>query len=609
MAFTKKIPEWNASGVEPPQSLKDSGWKPGVKPAADHFNWLQTTASEAIKELQQKAGEVKKVNGQLPDANGNVNVNIDTSKLATKEELSSASTYIQQEMDDLEQTVGAHQADFVNLAIGKKTILNVTSDFKNKVPGSVVENPNKAAADTKSTSQIPSSTTWNEFSEYYYGTVSALDGTVRPTNTSVSSYISQQLFSFNIIEILTRKYGVEIFGGATTLAEKVAKAKTIIINLACNWLGYGSGPTGNKATLRIFNVQLNNWAQYDGANNVSSTVAMIKYPVSSSVLVNCIDNNGFVHFLAYAEPSDGTVPSIINTDYVSLDITASVSALADVKKDFNAHKADYVQHPGTGTTTNSGNAYTVTLNPAPTSYVDKMGLILTINADSTGTSTINVNGLGAKPVKKANGTDVTNLKAGGIYSLRYNTATGNFILQGEGGAGNATASDLLSGKTASTDAGDIVGTMPNRGIFNLALGATVPAGYYSGGIVPNGKKWASGTVTSSSDLDTKNFTYFNNTGTTSLSYVVISGLNFIPSKINLNRIDTGTGNMYESIYEYIPSLSHPYLVRLISYNYVSQVSQYMKYFEANVSPAYVNGTGFLLPVIRNSEVYNWTAVE
>lgn len=113
MAFTKKIPEWNASGVEPPQSLKDSGWKPGVKPAADHFNWLQTTASEAIKELQQKAGEVKKVNGQLPDANGNVNVNIDTSKLATKEELSSASTYIQQEMNDLEQTVAAHQTDYV----------------------------------------------------------------------------------------------------------------------------------------------------------------------------------------------------------------------------------------------------------------------------------------------------------------------------------------------------------------------------------------------------------------------------------------------------------------------------------------------------------------
>lgn len=132
MAFTKKIPEWNASGVEPPQSLKDSGWKPGVKPAADHFNWLQTTASEAIKELQQKAGEVKKVNGQLPDANGNVNVNIDTSKLATKEELSSASTYIQQEMNDLEQTVAAHQTEFAKLLTDVETLKKLRKERSNK---------------------------------------------------------------------------------------------------------------------------------------------------------------------------------------------------------------------------------------------------------------------------------------------------------------------------------------------------------------------------------------------------------------------------------------------------------------------------------------------
>lgn len=139
MAFTKKIPEWNASGVEPPQSLKDSGWKPGVKPAADHFNWLQTTASEAIKELQQKAGEVKKVNGQLPDANGNVNVNIDTSKLATKEELSSASTYIQQEMNDLEQTVVAHQADLASQASGKGASLIGINDSANQFTATNVE--------------------------------------------------------------------------------------------------------------------------------------------------------------------------------------------------------------------------------------------------------------------------------------------------------------------------------------------------------------------------------------------------------------------------------------------------------------------------------------
>lgn len=192
---------------------------------------------------------------------------------------------------------------------------------------------------------------------------------------------------------------------------------------------------------------------------------------------------------------------------------------AKLASDLATHKADYVSHPGTGTTTNSGNAYEVALNPVPTSYVDKMGLILTINADSTGASTINVNGLGAKPIKKANGTDVTNLKANGVYTVRYNSTTGNFILQGEGGSGNAIASDLLSGKTASTDAGDVVGTMPDRGTFNLGLGVTVPAGYYSGGTTASGKRWAKGTIAGD----------YNSTE--SRTYFTVSGLGFIASTI------------------------------------------------------------------------------
>lgn len=211
---------------------------------------------------------------------------------------------------------------------------------------------------------------------------------------------------------------------------------------------------------------------------------------------------------------------------VQKELQEKVSQLSDqgidtstlvTEEEFTSHKTDYVKHPGTGTTTNTGNAYAVTLNPAPSSYVDKMGLILTINADSTGASTINVNGLGAKAIKKSNGNDVTNIKNGGIYSLRYNASTGNFILQGEGSSGNATASDLLSGKTASTDAGDIIGTMPNKGVFNLGLGVSVPPGYYSGGITADGKKSA----------------VFNpaNVSTSSTSSITISGFNFVPTAI------------------------------------------------------------------------------
>jgi phage-related tail fiber protein len=103
------------------------------------------------------------------------------------------------------------------------------------------------------------------------------------------------------------------------------------------------------------------------------------------------------------------------------------------EEDFAAHLADYVKHPAYAVATGSANAYSVTLNPAPTSYVEGMAIAVKINVDNTGAATINVNGLGAKAIKKPNGNDVSagNLKAGSIYTLRYNGA--NFILQGEGG--------------------------------------------------------------------------------------------------------------------------------------------------------------------------------
>lgn len=146
------------------------------------------------------------------------------------------------------------------------------------------------------------------------------------------------------------------------------------------------------------------------------------------------------------------------------------------------HKNDYVLHPAVATTTNVDNAYSITLDPAPLAYVNGMGLILTINANSTGNSTINVNGLGAIPIKKANGNSVNNLKANGVYTLRYSSAQSAFILQGEGGEyGNATANDVIEGKTIGTENGLVVGNIPNYGRAVLGQGYTTPKSYLADG--------------------------------------------------------------------------------------------------------------------------------
>ena len=50
-------------------------------------------------------------------------------------------------------------------------------------------------------------------------------------------------------------------------------------------------------------------------------------------------------------------------------------------------------------------------SPVITALTAGMAISVKINVDSTGASTLNWNGKGAKGIKKANGTNVTNLKS------------------------------------------------------------------------------------------------------------------------------------------------------------------------------------------------------
>jgi len=55
LPFTQPAPVWNAQGINPPQSLKDTGWALNQKPPADYFNWFFYNTSKAIIELQLEA--------------------------------------------------------------------------------------------------------------------------------------------------------------------------------------------------------------------------------------------------------------------------------------------------------------------------------------------------------------------------------------------------------------------------------------------------------------------------------------------------------------------------------------------------------------------------
>lgn len=107
---------------------------------------------------------------------------------------------------------------------------------------------------------------------------------------------------------------------------------------------------------------------------------------------------------------------------------------------------------------------------------------LFVGTNSTEKCSLNLNNYGTKNIKDYNGNIVTNIKANMPYSLCYNGS--DFILQGKGGGGNATADKLLSGSTATVDSGPITGTMQNQGTKTASLNCgenyIIPAGYHNG---------------------------------------------------------------------------------------------------------------------------------
>jgi hypothetical protein len=339
----------------------------------------------------------------------------------------------------------------------------------------------------------------------------------------------------------------------------------------------------------------------------------------------------------------GLVSSLISipTSQFQAEWDAFMSSVQDEgftpRTEFDAHLADYVKHLAVATTTNTGNDYSVTLDPAPTSYVANMGIVVTINADSTGAATLNVNGLGAKPILKANGNAVSNLKTNGVYTVRYNPSAnggnGAFILQGEGGGGTAQPEDVLSGKTFTNDSGEQTGTMPNKvGSGTIITPSTsdiaIPQGYYGGALTdgkvkgdPNliasnikqgvsifgvvgsliqGKKWARGTVTSSSSQEIFYDSYGNSQ---SRYYVSVGGLPFStkPSTILVWNSYIFSFTIYHSDFN-LDDVSNADILLILLPSSTARLQQ-------NVGAAVLNPFNFQLPVSTVNTTYSWLAIE
>lgn len=181
------------------------------------------------------------------------------------------------------------------------------SDYKGKVTGSAVANPNMAKLTGNVALRAPS-----EFSAelpqsllHGYDRLMTLDGITSTASAPEVDRMVQYLFSFDILQLLERNLGVQIWGGKTVIADKVVIAKQVISSMSVDWWGHGRNARGGIARLTEWYMPTNKWAVEQNPNWGSwvtgTTITKIDKILS---IVNSLDSTGFMHILTYADKTE-----------------------------------------------------------------------------------------------------------------------------------------------------------------------------------------------------------------------------------------------------------------------------------------------------------------
>lgn len=82
-----------------------------------------------------------------------------------------------------------------------------------------------------------------------------------------------------------------------------------------------------------------------------------------------------------------------------------------------------------GISSGTANAITLSLSPAPTAYYAGMRIVFVSQTTNTSSTTINVNGLGAKSVKASDNSDLNSgvILTGSLYELIYDGSSFRFM--------------------------------------------------------------------------------------------------------------------------------------------------------------------------------------
>lgn len=177
-------------------------------------------------------------------------------------------------------------------------------------------------------------------------------------------------------------------------------------------------------------------------------------------------------------PAEGTVIEAgtpISADPLN-NVEEGILALEAALSEVNAN---YIRRSGYAPTGGTGAAYSASLIPGPTGYYEGFGItIIPHVTNTTNTTSLNVNGLGAVALKdqRGNAYAVGRLLAGKPYSFRK--VGSDFLADSAGGNGTALPAHVLAPYSFTNDNGEFTGIMPH---ITSAADPAIGVGQWSNG--------------------------------------------------------------------------------------------------------------------------------
>jgi len=165
--------------------------------------------------------------------------------------------------------------------------------------------PHDAYHAASTTELTPSSSSWAEFTAVQYENLWYSDDSQVSKSTSVNFEYAMMLFK---IKLETAKYDPH---------------ENSVNKIVLSFEGYGTAPTGNGITIKVWNHATSTWEHAQtGSGSSDETVTVTLTTDPADFIETDSSGVGYIYLLARTtNPSDGANPAVLHCDYVKCTLT------------------------------------------------------------------------------------------------------------------------------------------------------------------------------------------------------------------------------------------------------------------------------------------------